>query len=41
MKKHVRIEIDLNQPNESIWNQIEQAKKQINHKPWWKRIFCW
>ena len=41
MKNQITITIDLTKSTEEIFEQIEEAKKKLNKKPWWKRIFCW
>lgn len=45
MKKNINIVIDLNNPTEEVWKQMEAAyemlKKLDQKKPWYKRIFSW
>lgn len=37
--KNMIIEIDLNKPN--VFEQIDDIKRKINKKPWYKRLLNW
>lgn len=37
--KNIRIEIDLTKPN--VFEQIDNIKRKINKKPWYKRLLNW
>ena len=45
MKKQIEIVIDLTKSEKEIWEQINEASRELKKlgqkKPWYKRIFSW